>query len=1040
MLASILLGVCSAVGAPVDARPVADEVALLRFPTANEGEVAFVAAGNLWTVPRTGGAATCLTDDPGQVLAPHFSPDGHLIAYTWRRGGANDVWVVPASGGSPIQLTHGPSLAPYDNLVTGWTPDGARVLFTSRRLSPTGRYDNYEVPVGGGLATPLGLGHAGLASMSPDGTRIAFDWSYRNLGSDRWKNYRGGQAGELFLWDRPRHSTERLTNWEGIDTAPMWFGDRLFFLSDRGSERRLNLWVMDLTTKAARQVTRYADYDVDLPSVGPGGIAFSQGGRLHLLDPTTGRISDLTVRLPVLTGEKPHATPAERFVAHEDIVGQPDYALGTDGTAFLAARGDLFALRPNGRWTNLTSRPSSVEDHPAVSPDGRQLAFVTDAGGEQQVEVLALDRPNHPRILTRFTSGVLYTPRWSPDGAYLAVADANKRLWLVSADSGRVVQIAADPFAEVQDAAFSPDGRRLAYSVTRPDQTHALHLRNLASGRDVELSAPGESDHDPTFTADGSALVFVSARREHPFVSDRDREGTIATIASDGVYRASLSGDADPALFRASTRSVPVTGTGGFARLAVHGNRLFYRAMPLAGIDGDLPGQTGGLRSLDLDTGSDRLVAEGASSYAMAPNGTAALVARDSALQVVSLDPASPSKRTLALEGLRVTIDPSAERREMLDQAWRLDRDLFWDPQMNGVDWPLMRWRYLPLASRARSHEDMIYVLGELQGELGTSHMFAGGGDAGDPRPPATTAMLGVDFALDAPSGRFRMARIYRGDGSRERFRAPLGDPALGVREGDFLLAVNGVALRAPDDPYRLLADQHGAVRLTVATSLTAPPHTIVVDPIASETEVRKLDWIARNRATVDRLSSGRAGYLYLSDFNELGSEDFLRQYYSQTGKAALIIDDRDNRGGFTSQWMLDLLRRPQAGVFRNREGGITTLPGAISPPRLVMLTSIFSASDGDQFPYFFRQWSMGTVIGQRTWGGVRGIKGPWHLVDGTYVTVPKDSLLTRGGATIIENHGAEPDVVIDDTPDDVATGRDRQLERAVSTISTAKP
>jgi tricorn protease len=262
----------------------------------------------------------------------------------------------------------------------------------------------------------------------------------------------------------------------------------------------------------------------------------------------------------------------------------------------------------------------------------------------------------------------------------------------------------------------------------------------------------------------------------------------------------------------------------------------------------------------------------------------------------------------------------------------------------------------------------------------------------------------------------------------------------LDVREGDFLLAVDGVALRAPDDPYRLLADRRDRVRLTVAASPTGPGRTILVNPIADETEIRKLDWIARNRATIDRLSGGKAGYLYLSDFDELGSEDFLRQYYQQTGKAALVIDDRDNRGGFTSQWVLDLLRRPQAGVFRNREGGITTLPGAISPPRLVTLTSIFSASDGDQFPYFFRQWGMGMVVGQRTWGGVRGIKGPWHLVDGTYVTVPKDSLLTREGATIIENHGAEPDLVIDDTPDDVATGRDRQLERAVSTFSKASP
>lgn len=1040
LLASIILGAFLTSGVPVNARPVPAPEPLLRFPTANHDQVAFVAAGDLWTVPRTGGPANRLTDDPGQVLAPHFSPDGRLIAFTWRRGGANDVWIVPSSGGSPVQLTHGPSLASYDNLVTGWTPDGTKVLFASRRLSPLGRYDSYAVPTGGGLAVPLELGHAGLASMSPDGTRIVFDWSFRNLGGDRWKHYRGGQAGELFLWDRTRHSTERLTNWEGIDTAPMWSGDRLFFLSDRGPERRINLWVMDLKTKTARQITRYAEYDLDLPSIGPGGLSFVHAGRLHVLDPATCRIVQLKIRFPALAAERPYIIPADRFVTHEDIVGQPDYALGTDGTAYLAARGDLFALRLDGRWADLTTSPGSVEDHPAVSPDGHRIAFVTDEAGEQQVALLALDRSEPQRTLTRFSSGVLYTPRWSPDGKHLLVADGNKRLWLVSIDGSRVKRVAANPYAEIQDAAFSPDGRRIAYSVTRPDQTRALHVRDIDDDHDVELSAPGESDHDPAFTADGSALVFVSARREHPFVSDRDREGTIATIASDGVYRASMSATADLTLFRASARPVQVAGTGGFAQMTIRGGSLFYRAVPLAGIGGDLPGQTSALRSFDLDTNSDHLVSEGASSFAMAATATAtaALVARKGAFSIVSLDTAHPDEHNLVIEGLRMTIDPPAERREMLDQAWRFDRDLFWDPDMNGVDWSEMRRRYLPLARQARSHDDMIYVLGEFQGELSTSHMFVGGGDDEDSRPRETTALLGVDFALDAASRRYRMARIYRGDGSRERFRAPLGDPASDVLEGDFLLAVNDTPLLAPEDPYRLLKNLHGSVRLTVAHSSTDPGRTVVVDPLADEAEIRKLAWIARDRATVDRLGGGSVGYLYLSDFDELGSEDFLRQYYQQTGMAALIIDDRDNRGGFTSQWVLDLLHRPQAGVFRNREGGVTSLPGAIAPSRLVTLTSIFSASDGDQFPYSFRKWGMGKVIGQRTWGGVRGIKGPWRLMDGTYVTVPKDSLLTRAGSTIIENDGAEPDTVIDDTPDDSATGRDRQLERALADVLKA--
>jgi len=1009
---------------------------LPRFPTASATAIAFVAKGNLWTVPRVGGRATPLTSDPGQVLAPHFSPDGHSIAFTWCRGGSNDVYVLPASGGTPVRLTHGPSLTAYDNLVTGWTPDSTKVLFLSLRASPLRGSDTYEISLGGGLATPLNLGHSGLSSLSPDGTRISYDWSYRNLGGDRWKRYRGGQAGELFIYDLAHHTLSRLTGWEGIDTAPMWSGNRIYFLSDRGTERRLNIWTIDPATKIARQVTHYADYDIDMPSIGPGGIAFQQGGKLRLIDLPSEKVRDVLISLPENVHDRPIEVPGAPFAQHQDIVGHPDYALGSNGgTAYVAVRGDLFAVMRDGHSVDLTATPGHVEDHPVTSPNGRTLAFVTDAGGEQQVAIMPLGRPGRRHTVTHFRSGVLYSPRWSPDGRWLVVADANKRLWLIDAESGKTEQIAFDPYAEIQDAAFSADSGRLAYSVTRTNQTRAIHLRDLASGGDAVLSAPLESDHDPAFTADGHNLFFISARRERPFVSDRDREGTIATLGSDGLYRGTLPamGEGDWGVFAASVHEVPIKLSGGVADLQVHGDTLFYRVTALAGINGDLPGQKSGLHAWSVSSGHDRLVADGADSYVLSPDGTSALIAHDGGFNVVGTMDDRHGDAALSLAALRVAIYPQAEHREMFEQAWRLDRDLFWDATLNGTDWQAVHDRYLPLVMQARSHEDMIYLLGELQGELSSSHMFIGKGDSGDPRPAAATALIGADFTLDSKTGRYRLAHIYRGDESRSRFRAPLGDPALDVQDGDYLLAVDHEQLNARDDPFRLLADRQGPLTLTVAHKVDGFARTITVNPISNETEIRKLDWIARNRAMVDRLSNGRVGYVFLSDFNELGAEDFLRQYYPQADKAGLVIDDRDNRGGFTSQWVLDLLRRPQAGIFRNREGGVTILPGAVAPPHLVTVTNLFSASDGDQFPYFFRAWGRGLVIGQRTWGGVRGIKGPWQLIDGTTVTVPKDSLLTTAGANIIENHGAEPDIVVDDSPQDRITGRDPQLEKAVS-------
>jgi tricorn protease len=1026
-----LIGLACSFSGPALGQP------LMRFPTVSATAIAFVAYNNLWAVTRRGGALKRLTDDPGQILMPHFSPDGRSLAFTWVREGGSDVYVMPAGGGTPTRLTHGPTLDSYDNVVTGWTPDGSAILFLSLRKTPFHRYETFEVPVTGGLAKAIGLDHSGTSSLSPDGQRIAYDPTFRNLGGDRWKHYAGGQAPDIYIQDLHGNRRERLTDWPGIDTAPMWIGNRIYFLSDRGVERRANLWVTDLGTKKTWQLTHFADYDIDMPSAGAGSIAFQVGGQLELFDIATASVRPIKVVLPVDARIERHEIAGAAFVRRNDLAGYPDYALGADGaTAYLVVRGHLMALGADGTARTLTHSSGAVEDHPVVSPDGRTLAFVTDAGGEQQVAVMAVAGDKPPRLLTRFRNGVLYAPRWSPDGTHLLIADANKRLWLVATSDGHTVQIAVDPFAEIHDATFSADGKQIAYSTTRQNQMRALHVRTLLTDVDTVISPPSENDHDPAFSADGGHLYFISQRREQPFLSDRDREGTVATFKSDMLFELALPRSKSPvALTNATARATPVAIDlkGGIAALERRGTALFYRATAASGIGDELPGESSGLHSFDTLTHADRVVASDVSGYALSPDGRTALIRRGDGWHRIAATVGATLDSRVSLGGLRLEIDPHAEYQAMFEQAWRLDRDLFWDPKMNGVDWRAMHARYARLAFRIGSHEDLLYVLGEMQGELATSHMFVGGGDSGDSRPHVSPGLLGVDFAVDSASGRYRLARIYRGDPSRPRFRAPLGDAGLDVHDGDYLLAIDGQPLVAPDDPYRLLLGKQAQVRLTVAPAPDAAGHVISINTVDDETEIRKLDWIAHNAATVDRLSGGRTGYLYLSNFDALGSEDFVRQYYPQTDKAGLIIDIRDNTGGFTSQWVLDVLRRPLAGRFRNREAGVTTLPGAVAPRALAVVTNLFSMSDGDQFPYYFRQWKMGTVVGQRTWGGVRGIKGPWRLTDGTYVTVPKDSLFAADGAAIIENRGAEPDIVVDDRPADHSAGDDPQLEAAVA-------
>ena len=1032
VLTSLLLAHGIAAASPAATTP------LLRFPAVDRDRIAFVAEGDLWTVARTGGDATRLTHDPGQVFLPRFSPDGRTIAFTWRRGGLEDVWLVPSAGGAPRRLTHGPSSGPYDNMVTGWTPDGKDVLFLSAREAAFPKRDvgAYAVPATGGLARRLPPPTAGLLSEAPDGHAIAFDRTFRTFGGDRWKRYRGGQAPDIFAYDMRSSRQTRLTRWAGTDTAPMWWRNRLYFLSDRGPSHRLDLWTMAPDGRDPRQVTHVRDLDIDVPSLGADTIAFGLGGRIWCLDLRTERLHAVPITVPLTERVAPHTIDAARVIRATGIDGDPDASVSPRGdSTVLAARGRLLVAHDDGATTVLHAAAETDDDHPAVSPDGRSVAFVTDdARGEREVATMPLGG-GVAHVLTDATGTVFATPVWSPDGATLAVPDAEHGLWQVAADGHASRRVAVDPDAAIPDARFSPDGRALAYSTAQPTGTRRLHILDLATGRDIVLTPPLESDHAPAFAADGRTLFFLSARHDHPVLSDRDEGPDIATAGSDGLYRVALPAAPPPGLTRAA---VPVpTAPGTLSDPELRGTTLFYQTAGPALVDGTLPGMPRALHALDTATAHDRTVAEDADGAVISADGGTALLHRNGTWQRV--DTATGRTRSSEPASFRIPIDPRAEWRKGIDEAWHLDRALFWDPTLHGVDWAAIGARYRALCAHAASHEDEIYVLGEMQGELSSSHMFvAGGADDDTGRQTSPTGLLGADFAADPASGRVRLAHVYRGDPSRPRFRAPLGAPGLDVPDGAFLLAIDGHALRAPDDPDRVLVGRLAHVVLTLAARPDGPTRDVTVEPVTSEVAIRQLDWIDRNRARVDARSHGRVGYLYLGNFAELGTEDFIRQYYAQADREGLVFDERWNTGGFTSQWVLSVLRRPRDGFFINREGGTTPLPGSRPPPAMAVVTNIFAASDGDQFPFFMQREHLGTVVGERTWGGVAGIDGAWPLIDGTTITIPKDRLFATDVTPILENRGDTPDIAVSDTPSALAAGHDAQLERAVAVILTA--
>ena len=1107
-LATLLLSATALAPAARAAAP-----ALMRFPNAHGDRIVFVAHGNLWMVSRGGGTAQRLTADPGQDLMPRFSPDGQWIAFTASYQGNQDVYVIPAAGGEARRLTFhsdvvakAPTRWGPDNMVVTWTPDSKNIVFMSRRLDWNPSVHRlFQVPLAGGLPSLLPLDRGGLMTYGPDGHSIAYTRIFRDFRT--WKRYDGGRAPDIYTYDFDSKALARITDWKGNDTSPMWVGRKIYFLSDRDAKRRANIWVYDLDSKQFAEVTHFTDYDVDFPSLGDTAITFGQGGRLWAIDLPSQQLHEVHADVPDDgTRTQPRWVKVADAIRDVDTAQAVDYAVSPNGArAAFSARGDLFTVpAEHGAVRNLTQTSNADEDHPAWSPDGTTLAYTTDSSGSQQIAVRpAAGGPE--KLITRFKTGFYYTPVWSPDGHTLAVPDGNHSLWLVSTDGAEPRHVVQDPYAEIHDASFSPDGKWLAFSTMRDNHQRAIHLFEIAASRDSIVSEAMGNDFDPTFSPDGRLLLFVSTRHELPTFADS--EFNVADLKSDGIYAATLQasgpspfaprsdegtvaprpdqqagatppvharhGATAPAPAPAPAdaaqagkdgkdgqvagknwypgvsapihididglmqRTVPVPiEAAEITALDARDHRIFFQTQAPPLIEGTLPAEKGRLHVFDMDKRKDEIVVGDLDTYMLSADGSRVLYKHGKEWHAADAKPGHDNDKTLKLDDMRARVDPRQEWREMFENAWRLERDLFFSAAMNGDDWQAVHDAYAKLIPLVGSREDLNYVIGEVQGEIGNSHTYVGGGDDGNRTEPATTPLLGVDYALDAGSGRYRFAKIYPGDNTRARYRSPLTEPGVNVREGDYLLAVDGQELKAPASPESLFVGLTGLVTLTVSNAATGTRRDVTVEPLVNELAVREQYWIDHNRQKVDQLSGGRVGYIYLSDMESLGMEQFIRQFYPQMNKQALLVDDRWNNGGFIDQIVLERLRRVLVGMSTNRERAAMTTPQQLVDGPKAVLMNHYSASDGDIFPYYFRKYGLGKLIGTRTWGGVRGIRGEWTLLDGGYITVPEDSLYGTDGQWVIENHGVDPDIEVEDVPGEFLSDHDIQLETGVKTLT----
>ncbi len=913
--------------------------------------IVFSYAGDLWTVGTQGGTATRLTANPGLKLFGKFSPDGQQIAFTAQYGGDEQVYVMPSGGGTPKQLTFYPAPGPlaerwgYDNQVYGWTPDGGAVLFRSARdgymLTDS---KLYTVAVNGGAAMPLPMPMSGAGCFSPDGKKIVYSPLWRDFRSE--KRYQGGWANDLYIFDLTNPSLEQITNDPRTDRDPMWIGGAIYFNSDRSGT--FNLYRYEIATKQTRQLTHYKDWDVRWPSADPDGqIVYESAGELHIFDTRSDQDRVLSILVPAdITTTRPHAVNAA------DSIESSLISPGGERIA-IVARGDVFSVPvEHGVTRNLTQSSNAHDREAAWSNDGKQLAYVSDRSGEEEIYVQAQDGNSPAIAVTSGSTARYYAPAWSGDDKRIAFADNRNRILVVEVASKKRTTIAADPINIAQDYRWSPDGQFLAYTLNAANNFSSVFVWSAADGISRRVTPESFNSQSPAWSPNGELLYFLSNREYQPMMSSIEFD--FATDRQTGIFALALRKDvknpfgirddepgeeknaaADkdrnkpeekakakakvalqidfPGIEQRAIR-VPLEADNLSGLLAGDEDLLYLRSGPA--YYGREPAIRPTVMAYSIKDREAKAVAEDVTDWSATANGKHVL-ARMASKEFKYFEVGkSEDAKTISLAGLLTTRVPADEWREIFAEVWRRYRDYFYVENMHGFDWPALRKKYEPLLGYVGHRADLNYVIGEMIAELTVQHAYIEGGDFGLPQRPFV-ALPGARFELDAKSGRYRIASIFAGENEEEHYRSPLTEVGVDAHVGDFVLSINGRELKAGTDPYELLqapADQ--PVEWRVATDAAgSAARTIRYRPLRSETALLYLAWVAQNRARVDRMSQGRLGYIHIPDMGEAGIREFIKWWYPQVRKEGLVVDVRDNGGGNVSQL---LIQRLAAGAARD--------------------------------------------------------------------------------------------------------------------------